>query len=59
MITPLAELDARPHDEILDGPGHQDFPLYRERAQAGCNMHRQTPEITLSDFALPGVKPHV
>src|SRR5688572_11624250 len=56
VLTSVGELQARPDDEIPDGPGHQDLARAGLRRDAGADVYGDPSDVSVSDLALAGVQ---
>ena len=52
VLATLLELDPRPHNQILHGPGDQDISRTGQGCHSGGDVHRQSAEIIASHLAL-------
>src|ERR1700694_2815302 len=56
MLAAVKELDARPDNKVLDGPGDQHFARRCQRPHAGRDVDRQASKIVAANLALAGVQ---
>jgi len=57
VLAAVLELDARPHDEILDRGGHQDLARAGQRRDPGRDVDGEPAEVLAPDLAFSGVQP--
>jgi hypothetical protein len=55
LFTTIDGLDARPDDEVHNGPRNEDFTWFRQRLDPGSDVHRHAADVVAANFHLTGM----